>query len=401
MVPATALSSPHLNATGVPVLKHCHSIADLRKKAQRRLPRVMFDYVDGAAEDEVTMGRNRSGFERYDLMPHALVDVSKVNLATTIQGTPSPLPLVLAPTGGTRLFHHEGELASSAAAAEAGLIFTLSSMATYDIETVGANTTGSKWFQIYVWKDRGVIKEFIERCRASGYKALVLTVDVQTSGQRERDLRNGFTLPPKFTLSSLFDMALHPWWWWNTLTKPPITLANVAGKAGIGVNNATAMGQYAASQLDPTVSFDDLAWMIEQWNGPFLVKGVSSPADAKRIAELGASGVIVSNHGGRQLDQSIAAIDALPAIVQAVDGKAEIILDGGVRRGTDIIKALSLGARACMFGRPFLYGLAAGGKPGVHKTIDIFASELKRSMMLLGCPDVQQLSAEYLQHRQG
>jgi L-lactate dehydrogenase (cytochrome) len=379
-------------------MKQCHSISDLRARARRRLPRVMFDYVDGAAEDEVTMARNSAGFGDYALVPQVLTDVSSIKLDTTIQGIPSRLPLVFSPTGGTRLFHHEGELASSAAAAEAGLVFTLSSMSTYDIETVGAHTTGPKWFQIYVWKDRAVVKEFIERARSSGYQALVLTVDVQTSGQRERDLRNGFTLPPKFTLSSLFDMALHPWWWWTTLTKPPITLANVAGKA-MGVQNATSMGQYAASQLDPTVSFDDLAWMIEQWNGPFLVKGVSSPQDAKRIVDIGATGVIVSNHGGRQLDQSIAAIDALPAVVDAVEGKAEVLLDGGVRRGTDIIKALSLGARACMMGRPFLYGLAAGGKPGAARAVDILGSELKRSMMLLGCDDIHKLNPTLLRRR--
>lgn len=379
-------------------MKDCHSIADLRSRAKRRLPRVMFDYVDGAAEDEVTMGRNRSGFDHWDLVPHSLTDVSNVNLGTKIQGEYSPLPLVIAPTGGTRLFHHQGEKASSAAAADKGLAFTLSSMSTYDIETIGAHTNGNKWFQIYVWKDRGVVKEFIERCKSSGYKALVLTVDVQTSGQRERDLRNGFTLPPRFTLSSLVDMGLHPWWWWNTITKPTITLANVAGKT-MGVENATSMGQYAASQLDPTVTFDDLAWMLEQWNGPFIVKGVTRAADAKRIAEMGASGVVVSNHGGRQLDSNIATIDALPSITEAVEGRCEIFLDGGVRRGTDIIKALSLGARACLIGRPFLYGLAAGGKPGVERCIDILASELKRSMMLLGCDNVNKLCPEYLARR--
>jgi L-lactate dehydrogenase (cytochrome) len=379
-------------------MNKCHSIGDLRARARARLPRVMFDYIDGAAEDEVTMARNSAGFGDWALVPRVLSDVSSIKLDTTIQGIASKLPLVLSPTGGTRLFHHEGELASSTAAAEAGLIFTLSSMSTYDIETVGANTSGPKWFQIYVWKDRAVVKEFIERARSSGYQALVLTVDVQTSGQRERDLRNGFTLPPKFTLSSLFDMALHPWWWWTTLTKPPITLANVAGKT-MGVQNATAMGQYAASQLDPTVSFDDLAWMIEQWKGPFLVKGVTNAQDARRIADIGATGVIVSNHGGRQLDQSIAAIDALPQIVEAVAGKAEVLLDGGIRRGTDIIKALSLGARACMMGRPFLYGLAAAGKPGAARAIDILGSELKRSMMLLGCDDIHALNPSFLQRR--
>jgi len=359
----------------------------------------MFDYMDGAAEDEVSMSRNNSGFSQYDLVPRTLVDVGNIKLDTTIQGVPSALPLVFSPTGGQRLFHHDGELASSQVAAEQGLIFSLSSMSTYSIETIGAHTSGSKWFQIYVWKDRAVVKEFIERCRASGYKALCLTVDVQTSGQRERDLRNGFTLPAKFTASSLFDMALHPNWWWHALTKPPITLANVINKAGLGVNNATALGHYAASQLDPSVTFDDLAWMVEQWGGPFLVKGIACAEDAKRAVECGATGVILSNHGGRQLDHAIAPIDALPAVSAAVGGLTEILIDGGVRRGTDIIKALSLGATACMIGRPYLYGLGAGGKAGVQRAIEILSSELKRSMMLLGCSDVKDLGAHYLRNR--
>ena len=245
-------------------LQACHSIADLRLLAQRKLPKVMFDYIDGAAEDEVTMARNSSDFHRHSLVPRTLTDVSNVRLGTQIQGTESPLPLLFSPTGGQRLFHHEGELATSKAAAKAGLIYSLSSMATHNIETVGAHTDATKWFQIYVWKDRGVVKEFIARCKASGYKALILTVDVQTSGQRERDLRNGFTLPPKFTAASLIDMALHPSWWWHTLTTPRITLANVAGKSGKSVDTATSMGQYAVSQLDPSVTYDDLAWMISE-----------------------------------------------------------------------------------------------------------------------------------------
>ncbi len=377
-------------------LQACHSIADLRSLAQRKLPKVMFDYVDGAAEDEVSMARNSSDFGRYSLIPRAMTDVSTVNLRTRIQGVDSSLPLLFSPTGGQRLFHHEGEMAVTPVAEEKGLIFALSSMATHNIETVAAHTKATKWFQIYVWKDRGVVKEFIARCKASGYHALILTVDVQTSGQRERDLQNGFTLPPRFTTSSLIDMALHPAWWWNMLTKPPITLANVIGKGELGVNTSTELGKYAASQLDPTVSFDDLAWMIQEWGGPFLVKGIVSAEDAKRAAELGATGIMLSNHGGRQLDQSISPITALPAAIDAVAGRAELIVDGGIRRGTDIIKALCLGATACSIGRPYLYGLAAGGKPGVDRAISLLASELKRAMMLLGCDDVKKLGPQYL-----
>jgi L-lactate dehydrogenase (cytochrome) len=380
-------------------LKACHCIADLRRLAQRKLPRVMFDYIDGAAEDEVSRARNSSDFSQYSLVPRTLTDVSSVNLRTRIQGVDSALPLLFSPTGGQRLFHHAGELATAPAAAEQGLIYTVSSMSTHSIEAVAACNKATKWFQIYVWKDRGVIKEFIARCKASGYHALVLTVDVQTSGQRERDLRNGFTLPPRFTTSSLIDMALHPSWWWHTLTKPRITLANVIGKGELGVNTSTELGKYAASQLDPTVSFDDLAWMIREWGGPFLVKGLVAAEDAKRCVDLGASGLMLSNHGGRQLDHAISPISALPAVVDAVQGRAELIVDGGIRRGTDIIKALALGATACSIGRPYLYGLAAGGKPGVERSITILATELKRAMMLLGCDDVKKLGPKYLQAR--
>jgi L-lactate dehydrogenase (cytochrome) len=359
----------------------------------------MFDYIDGGAEDEVTLARNRSDFARHELLPRALTDVSQVNLRTTIQGVNCALPLLFSPTGGNRLFHHDGELAVSSVAEEMGLIYALSSMSTCDIETVATHSKAIKWFQIYVWKDRGVVKEFIARSKASGYHALCLTVDVQTSGQRERDLHNGFTLPPRFTLSSLVDMAFHPDWWWQTLTKPKITLANVVDKAGMGVTNATALGQYAASQLDPSISFDDLAWMIAEWGGPFLVKGIVAPDDARRAVELGATGIMISNHGGRQLDHAISPIAALPDVVEAVAGKADVIVDGGVRRGSDIIKALALGATACSIGRPYLYGLAAAGKPGVQRAIALLQSELKRSMMLLGCNDVRKLDPSWLRKR--
>lgn len=380
-----------------PALTACHSIADLRLLARKRLPKVFFDYIDGAAEDEITMQRNSSGFNKYELLPKVLTDVASVNLSTTIQGVQTDLPLIFSPTGGQRLFHHLGELAVLPVAEKENLIFTLSSMATHNIEVVGQAAKCNKWFQIYVWKDRGVVRDFIERCRVAGYKGLCLTVDVQTSGQRERDLRNGFTLPPKFTAASLVDMALHPSWWWHTLSKPTITLANVAGLTGKAVENATSMGQYAASQLDPSVTWDDLAWMIEQWGGPFLVKGIVRADDAQRAVSTGATGIIISNHGGRQLDHAIAPVAALPAIAEAIGESTQIILDGGIRRGSDIIKALALGADACMIGRPYLFGLAAGGQEGVQRAIDILKSELQRSMRLLGCNDIRQLNPGLLQ----
>lgn len=377
-------------------LQKCHSIADLRSLAQRRLPKVMFDYIDGGAEGEVTLARNNSGFGAWQFIPRALVGTKAVDMTTRVQGSDIALPLVFGPTGGTRLFHHRGELATSAAAAAAHTIFTLSSMATYDIETVGAHTSGDKWFQIYVWKDRSVVREFIQRCKASGYKALCLTVDTAVPGNRERDLRNGFTMPPRFTLASLFDMALHPAWWASVLTTPQITLANVMGKAGVGLNSATSLGQYVNSQMDSSVTWDDMAWMIREWGGPFLIKGILSADDARIAVDIGATGVILSNHGGRQLDHSAAPIDVLPDVVEAVGGRTEIIVDGGIRRGTDVIKALALGATACMMGRPFLYGLAAGGEEGAKRAITLLGNEIRRAMMLLGCPDVKKLDRSYL-----
>jgi L-lactate dehydrogenase (cytochrome) len=377
-------------------LNKCHSIADLRSLAQARLPKVMFDYIDGAADDEVTLARNTSGFERWQFLPRALVDASDINLATRVQGSAIALPVIFSPTGGSRLFHHRGEYATSAAAAAANTIFSLSSMASVDIETVAAHTAGDKWFQIYVWKDRGVVREFIQRCKASGYKALCLTVDVPSPGNRERDLRNGFTLPPRFTAASLFDMALHPRWWLRTLTTPRVTLANVAGKAGIGVTNAVTLGQYANSQLDSSVTWKDMEWMADEWGGPFLIKGILSAQDARIAIDCGATGVILSNHGGRQLDHSAAPIDVLPDVVEAVGGRTEILIDGGVRRGTDVVKALALGATACMIGRPYLYGLAAGGEDGVTKAITLLRDEIRRALMLLGCPDVRKLDRSFL-----
>ena len=380
-------------------LARSHSIADLRRLAKRRLPRAVFDYADGAAEDEVTARRNEAAFEDYEFLPRVLRDVSSVDLSTTVLGTPVSMPVMLAPTGMTRLFHHDGETAAARAAHRAGVVYTLSSLSTVSIEDLAAASDGPRWFQIYVWKDRGLVREFFDRCRAAGYDALMLTVDMPVLGQRERDLRNGMTIPPSLTLGSALDAALHPSWWWNFLTKPRIGFANVAGKGDAGRGDLTALWTYINTQFDPSVTWRDLEWMIGEWNGSFAVKGVLDPEDAARAASLGARGIVVSNHGGRQLDHSPASLDALPAVVEAVAGRAEVILDGGVRRGTDVAKALALGARACAIGRAYLYGIGAGGEQGVDRALELLRAELRRALALLGCASVGTLGAEHVRRR--
>ncbi len=380
-------------------LANCHSIADLREAARKRIPRVMFDYIDGGADDEITLYRNNAGFGRYELVPHNLIDVRNIDLRTTVLGQAVEWPVLIAPTGTSRLFHHEGERAVVRAAAKFGTIYSLSSMASYNIEEVAATADVPKWYQIYVWKDRAVVKEFIQRCRDAGYKSLCLTVDTPTVGHRERDLRNGMTVPPSLTASSVVDAALHPAWLWHLLTKPRITLANVKGRPGRGVEKAATLAMTAREQMDAGVTWDDLAWMVEEWGGPFSIKGVLRPEDAVRAVDAGVRGIIVSNHGGRQLDHAPAAIDVLPEIVDAVRDRGEVILDGGIRRGTDVVKALALGARACMIGRPYLYGLAAGGQAGVERALELLRSEVHLVMMLLGCASVKALNRGYLRKR--
>jgi L-lactate dehydrogenase (cytochrome) len=376
-------------------LADCHSIADLRRLAQARLPRAVFDYLDGAADEELTARWNQEAFRTCRLVPHVLRDVSQPDLSTSVLGERIALPLILAPTGMSRLFHHDGERAVARAAARAGTIYTLSSMATTSIEDVAALTKGPKWFQIYVWRDRAVLRDFFDRCRAGGYQALCLTVDLPVAGKRERDLRNGFTVPPKIRLGTVLDTLRRPYWLWNYLTSPPMRLGNVRAVAGRS-DRAFSVIEYTTSQFDPSVSWDDAAWMIREWNGRFAIKGIASPEDARRAVDIGAHAVILSNHGGRQLDQGVAPFEMLAETVDAVAGRAEVILDGGVRRGTDVIKALCLGARACMIGRPYLYGLGAGGEAGVEHALAILRGEIERGMQLLGCARMAELGKEYL-----
>jgi L-lactate dehydrogenase (cytochrome) len=369
-------------------LKRCYNVARLRERAKRRLPAPMFHYIDGAAGDEWTMNRNTSAFDRWELVPRWLVDVSEIDLSTTVFGQPIDVPFICAPTAMGRLFDHVGEPAVARAANRAGTMYSLSSMSTVSIEEAAEATTGPKLFQVYVFKDRGLNREFVQRCKDSGYHALALTVDVPVAGNRERDIVTGMTIPPKLTLASLLDFAMHPRWVWKYFTSAPLELANVRDRIK---GDVTTLVSFFNDQLDRTVSWDDAAQMVEEWGGPFAVKGVLSVEDAMRAADIGASAVMVSNHGGRQLDTSPAPIEVLPEIVDAVGDRLEVILEGGVRRGVHVLKALALGAKVVSFGRPYLYALGAGGEAGVDQLLEYFRSDVERDMRLLGCRNIGEL----------
>ena len=377
------------------ILSGCHSIADLRRAAKRRLPKAVFDYMDGAAEDEVTRYYNQADFGRYELLPRFLVDVKNVDMSTSVLGANIGVPFILAPTGMSRLFHHTGEKAVARAAHKARTMYSLSSVATTSIEDVASVSKGPKMLQLYVWRDREILKDFIRRAKASGYTALCLTVDLPMAGQRERDLKNGFTVPPQIKLSNILDTMLRPDWLCDFLTSPRMMLENVRDHAA-AAGDLFSVIDYTTAQFDPSLTWDDMAWMIQEWGGPFAIKGILSLDDARRAVETGVSALILSNHGGRQLDHAASPISVLPEIADALGDRVEIILDGGIRRGTDVIKALSLGATAVMIGRAYLFGLGAGGEAGVDRALQLLSAEIKRNLMLLGCASVKQLGRKYL-----
>lgn len=382
------------------LLKRARNISDLRTAARIRMPSPMFHYMDGAAEDEVTLTRNCEDFGQYELLPRYLVDISEVDTSTTLLGQKIDLPIICSPTGMSRLFHHDGELAVARAAATANTIYTLSTMGTYSIEDVAAANDGAKWFQIYVFKDRTLVSEFIDRCKAAKYHAMCLTIDLPLTGNRERDLRTGMTIPPDFNLRTWLSFALHPLWSLSHVSTPPFSLANVEHrvKGGSG-DDVTTLVDYIGSQFDRTVTWDDAAAMAQEWGGPFVIKGVSSVHDARKAVEIGADAIMVSNHGGRQLDHAPSPIGLLEDVMMAVGDKVEVIADGGVRRGTDVLKALALGAKACAIGRAYLFGLGAGGERGVDKTFSILRSELERDMALLGCSSIDEVTEEFVRAR--
>jgi L-lactate dehydrogenase (cytochrome) len=380
----------------MPNLDRVFNVEDLRKIARRKLPAPMFNYIDGGADDETNVRGNTHAFDSARLVPEYLIDVKSIDTSTRVLGREISMPLFLAPTGMTRLFHHDGETAVSKAAAAAGTYYSLSTVGSTRIEDVASVCDGPKCFQIYVMKDRGLTREFIQRCKDANYDSLALTVDLPVAGNRERELRYGFTMPPKFNLAGLAGFAARPAWVYRTLTHPKAILANVAHKIPEGSSQNTSLMEYVASQFDPSVTWKDLEWMISEWGGPFAIKGILSASDARKAVDCGVSAIMVSNHGGRQLDGTLSAFDALDAIVDEVGGECEIICDGGIRRGTHVIKALARGATACSMGRPYLFGLAAAGQAGVTKVLDLLRAEIERDMKLIGCRSIAEIGGKHI-----
>ncbi len=385
-----------------PVLRRLSRTAcveDLRSAARRRLPRGVFDYIDGAAEDERTARRNVAAFEAMEFRPRILRDVSRIDTSTTLLGRSLAFPLVLAPTGFTRIADPEGELAVARAAERAGIPYTLSTLGTRSIEEVAAVSQGQKYFQVYVWKDRGLLKEMLDRAVESGYEAIMITVDTAVLGRRERDIRRGFTLPPKIGLDTMLSGALHPGWTWKFARAEPISFANVVGRSvGDGTDPIT-LSDYMNNQFDPRLSWRDVEWFQSHWRGPIILKGVQTLEDAELAANAGIQAIAISNHGGRQLDGAPPALELVAPIAQAVGDRLEILCDGGVRRGSDIVKAVALGARACMVGRAYLYGLAVGGERGVDHVIRHLSEGLEQTLALTGNAAIHDLTPEVLRPR--
>ncbi len=375
-------------------LRTAADVTDLRRIAKRRLPWGVFDYIDGAAEDEKTMARNSAGFRAIGFRPRVLKDVSDLDTSTTLLGRKIAMPLVVAPAGFVRIADPAGELAVARAAARAGVPFSLSTLATRSIEEVAAVSDGDLWFQVYVWKDRGLVKELLDRARDAGYSTIAVTVDTAVLGRRERDIRRGFTLPPKLGPSILIDGILHPGWTWAFIRAEPIVFSNVVGKGvGDGVD-AVSLSHYTDAQFDPSLSWRDLDWFRANWAGSVVIKGVQTVEDARASVDAGVDAIALSNHGGRQLEGAPSPIDLLEPVVAAVGGDVQIIVDGGPRRGSDIVRAVALGANAVMTARPFLYGLGAAGERGVDHVFELFRSGMERTMALVGARTVADLGPE-------
>ncbi len=372
-------------------LRAAVSVADLRAVARRRLPRGVFDYIDGGAEDERTAMANVEAFARVSFRPRVLTGSDQVDSSTTLLGRRLPIPLVLAPTGFTRIADPDGELAVARAAERVGVPYVLSTLGTRSIEEVAEVSSGPLWFQVYVWRDRGLVREMIERAAAAKFAALVLTVDTPVLGHRERDVRRGFSLPPKIGLDTVIDAMLHPGWTLPFLRSEPIRFANVVGSSVGDGTDAVSLADFIAKQFDPGLSWRDVDWLRSVWPGPIVLKGIQTLDDALLAANAGVEAVALSNHGGRQLDDAPIPLGLVGPVVDAVGDRVEVICDGGVRRGSDIVKAVALGARACMSGRAYLYGLGAAGERGVDHVLCILAADLRRTMALVGVSSISDL----------
>ena len=372
------------------------NIDDLRRLALRRLPNGVFNYIDGGAEDEVTMRANREAFRRWNFAPRVLRDMSQVDTSTTLLGRRLPFPLVLAPAGFTRMPDPDGELAVARAAARAGLPYCLSTVATRSIEEVAAAADGCHWFQLYPLRDRELTRDLVQRAADAGYQAMMPTVDMAVSGRRERDVRRGFTLPPQIGLGTILDGIRHPGWTWRFIRSEPIVFSNVLGRSASDGTTPVALADFINTQFDPGFTWRDVAWLRDAWHGSLVIKGIQTVADARIAADHGCDAIVLSNHGGRQLDGAPPVLDLVAPVADAVGDRIALICDGGVRRGGDIVKALALGADACMAGRAYLYGLGAGGEAGVDYAISLLAEEMSRTMALIGCNSVAEIGRTHV-----
>ncbi|MFC5995041.1 alpha-hydroxy-acid oxidizing protein [Pseudonocardia hispaniensis] len=374
-------------------LARAASIGDLRAIARRRTPRAVFDYADGAADGELSLERARRAFARVEFQPTVLRDVSLIDTGRTILGARAALPFAFAPTGFTRMMHHEGERAVAAVAEQAGIPFTLSTMGTTTIEAVAASAPGARrWFQLYLWRDRAPAKDLVQRAAEAGYDTLLLTVDTPVAGARLRDVRNGLSVPPALSLRTFVDGALHPRWWFDLLTTEPLTFASLSSTDG-------SVAGLVNRVFDPALTMDDIAWLRGMWHGKLVIKGIQSVADARRVVDVGVDGVLLSNHGGRQLDRAPVPLELVAPVVAEVGDRAEVLVDTGVTHGGDIVAAIALGARAALVGRAYLYGLMAGGQRGVAKAVEILAAQIVRTLQLIGVTRVDELRPHHVRIR--
>jgi L-lactate dehydrogenase (cytochrome) len=373
-------------------LKDCHNFEDFRKLAKKKLPAPIFHYIDGGADDEITLKKNTESFNKCDLIPNVLTGASDIDLSTNVLGQKIDFPLFLSATAMHRLYHHEGEKATARAAEKMGTMFGISTMSTTSIEEIGRLTKGPKLFQLYIHKDKGLTNNLIERCKKSGFKSMCLTVDAVVAGNRERDHRTGFSTPPRLTLGSLLSFVLHPNWSCNYLFRKKFELSNVIHTTDKGSKIDQSVMNYMNEQFENKISWSDAEYCVKKWGGPFALKGVMSIEDSKRAIDIGCTAIIISNHGGRQLDGSRTPFDQLSEIVDAVGDKIEVILDSGIRRGTHVLKALAIGAKACSFGKGYLYGLGGAGQQGVEAMLQKMKTEINRDMILMGCKSIKELN---------
>ena len=380
-------------------LSHCHNFQDFRLLAKQKLPSPVFNYIDGAADDEVTYARNTSSFNDVDLIPNVLAGVDKVDLSTTIFDKKIDMPLYCAPTAVQRLFHHDGERAVAKAAEKYGTMFGVSSLSTVSVEEINSIIDTPKMFQFYFHKDRGLNSSMLQRAKEQNFDVLALTVDTITGGNRERDLRTGFTIPPNMNVYSILDFLIKPQWTFNYLTHKKFELPHLQEYVSEGTNVFTSIGSYFSNMLDQSMNWDDAEKLCSEWDGHFALKGIMSVEDAKKAVDIGCTGIMVSNHGGRQLDGSRAPFDQLAEIVDAVGDKIDVICEGGIQRGTHVLKALSLGAKACSGGRLYLYALASAGQKGVERALSQIRNEIERDMKLMGCTSINQLTRKNLKFR--